>query len=198
MTMPETVAFTRMDEGTFEEYQLLERLYKRLDRELVGNVLDLLNRLKGDAMGYRIDRYQHSLQSATRALRDGADEETIVVTLLHDIGDTVAPYNHSDLAAAILQPYVSTDNHWLVQHHGIFQGYYYFHHCDGDRFARERFRGHPMFERTALFCERWDQNSFDPAYDTLPIDAFMPMLQRIFARPPFGTSNGIAADGAAA
>jgi predicted HD phosphohydrolase len=85
-----------------------------------------------------------------------------------------------------------------VQHHGIFQGYYYFHHCGGDRFARERFRGHPVFERTALFCERWDQNSFDPNYDTLPIDAFMPMVHRILARPPFGTSNGIVADGAAA
>lgn len=193
MSKPETVAFTAMADGTFEEYQLLDRLYKKLDRELVGNVLDLLNRLQGDAMGYRIDRYQHSLQSATRALRDGADEETVVVALLHDIGDTVAPYNHSDLAAAVLQPYVSADNHWLVKHHGIFQGYYYFHHCGGDRFAREQYRGHPMFERTALFCERWDQNSFDPDYDTLPIDAFMPMLQRVFARPPFGTSNGVAA-----
>ena len=198
MTTPETVAFTRMDKGTYEEYQLLDRLYKKLDGELVGNVLGLLNRLKGDPMGYRIDRYQHSLQSATRAQRDGADEETVVVALLHDIGDTLAPYNHSDLAAAVLQPYVSADNHWLVKHHGIFQGYYFFHHYGGDRFARERYRGHPMFERTALFCERWDQTSFDPGYDTLPIEAFLPMVQRVFARPPFGTSNGMPASGAAA
>ena len=198
MTMSETVAFTRMDEGTYEDYQLLERLYKKLDHELVGNVLRLLDALKGDKLGYKIDRYDHSLQSATRALRDGADEELVVVTLLHDIGDTVAPHNHSDLAAAVLQPYISADNHWLVQHHGLFQGYYYFHHCGGDRFARERYRGHPMFERTALFCERYDQNSFDPNYDTLPLDAFMPMLSRILARPPFGTSNGIAPNGAAA
>jgi predicted HD phosphohydrolase len=198
MTMSETVAFTRMDEGTYEDYQLLERLYKKLDHELVGNVIGLLDRLKGDKLGYKIDRYDHSLQSATRALRDGADEETVVIALLHDIGDTVAPHNHSDLAAAVLQPYISADNHWLVQHHGVFQGYYYFHHCGGDRFARERFRGHPMFERTAMFCERYDQNSFDPNYDTLPIDTFMPMMRRILARPPFGTSNGIAPSGAAA
>jgi predicted HD phosphohydrolase len=198
MTMSETVAFTRMDEGTYEDYQLLDRLYKKLDHELVGNVIGLLNRLKGDKLGYKIDRYDHSLQSATRALRDGADEETVVVALLHDIGDTVAPHNHSDLAAAVLQPYISADNHWLVQHHGIFQGYYYFHHCGGDRFARDRYRGHPVFERTALFCERYDQNSFDPNYDTLPIDAFMPMVHRILARAPFGTSNGIAPSGAAA
>lgn len=198
MSTPEIVAFTSMAEGTFEEYQLLDRLYKKLDHELVGNILEMLDRLKGDAMGYRIDRYQHSLQSATRALRDGADEETIVVALLHDIGDTLAPYNHSDLAAAILQPYVSADNHWLVKHHGVFQGYYFFHHCGGDRFARERYRGHPMFERTAQFCERWDQCSFDPNYDTLPIDAFRPLVQRVFARPPFGSANGLSPAEAAA
>jgi predicted HD phosphohydrolase len=193
MTMSETVAFTAMADGTAEEYQLLDRHFKKLEHELVPSLVGLLNSLKGDLLGYKIDRYQHSLQSATRAQRDGADEETIVVALLHDIGDTIAPINHSDLAAAILQPYVSADNHWLVKHHGIFQGYYYFHHCGGDRFARERYRGHPMFERTAAFCERWDQNSFDPNYDTLPIEAFMPMLQRIFARPPFGAAHGAAA-----
>ena len=159
MTMSETVAFTRMDEGTYEEYQLLERLYKKLDHELVGNVLRLLDALKGDKLGYRIDRYDHSLQSATRALRDGADEELVVVTLLHDIGDTVAPHNHSDLAAAVLQPYISADNHWLVQHHGIFQGYYYFHHCGGDRFARERYRGHPMFEPLFEYADRLDSGA---------------------------------------
>jgi predicted HD phosphohydrolase len=186
MLESETVSFTRMDEGTGEEYQLLDRIYKKLDLGLADNVLAMLDRLRGDKMGYQIDRYQHSLQTATRAQRDGADEETVVVALLHDIGDILAPWNHSDLAAAILQPYVSPDNHWLVRHHGIFQGYYFWHHTGGDRFARERYRGHPMFERTAAFCEKWDQTSFDPNYDTLPLEAFEPMARRLFARPPFG------------
>jgi predicted HD phosphohydrolase len=186
MLETETVNFTRMDEGTYEEYQLLDRHYKKLDRELVDNLLAQLKRLGGDKLGYQIDRYQHSLQTATRAQRDGADEETIVIALLHDIGDVLAPWNHSDMAAAILQPYISPDNHWLVKHHGIFQGYYYFHHTGGDRLVRERYRGHPMFERTAQFCERWDQTSFDPNYDTLPVEAFEPMVRRLFARAPFG------------
>ena len=189
MLESETVNFTRMDEGTREDYQLLDRLYKKLESDLADNVIAQLKRLSGDKIGYKIDRYQHSLQTATRAQRDGADEETIVVALLHDIGDILAPWNHSDLAAAILQPYISADNHWLVQHHGIFQGYYYFHHTGGDRFARERYRGHPMFERTAAFCERWDQSSFDPDYDTLPLEAFEPMVRRLFARPPFGIAG---------
>ena len=188
-----TVDFIRMEEGTFEEYQLLDRIYKKHEQALPDSVLAALHRLAGDKMGYKIDRYQHSLQCATRAMRDGADEETIVVALLHDIGDILAPQNHSDLAAAVLQPYISADNHWLVKHHGIFQGYYFFHHSGGDRMARERYRGHPMFERTAAFCHNWDQNSFDPDYDTAPIAAFDPLVRRILARPPFGAHVGAVA-----
>jgi predicted HD phosphohydrolase len=188
-----TVNFIRMEEGTYEEYQLLETIYKKHETALPDSVLGALDRLKGDAVGYKIDRYQHSLQSATRAMRDGADEETIVVALLHDIGDILAPQNHSDLAAAVLQPYVSANNHWLVKHHGIFQGYYFWHHIGGDRMARERYRGHPMFERTAAFCQNWDQNSFDPDYDTAPISVFDPMVRRILARKPFGDHVGAVA-----
>jgi predicted HD phosphohydrolase len=180
-----TVSFIRMDQGTREDYQLLDERYKVLEDNLADEILGMLGRLAGDKLGYKIDRYQHSLQSATRAMRDGADEETVVVALLHDIGDVLAPHNHSDLAAAILQPYVSAENHWLVRHHGIFQGYYFWHHSGGDRNARERYRGHPMFQATADFCEKWDQVSFDPAYDTLSIEAFEPMVRHIFARKPF-------------
>jgi predicted HD phosphohydrolase len=183
--MEETVSFTRMEDGTREDYQLLDRLYQKHSQNLPDELMIQLKRLAGDKMGYPIDRYQHSLQSATRALRDGADEETVVVALFHDIGDILAPENHSDLAAAILQPYVSKDNHWLVKHHGIFQGYYFWHHMGGDRNAREAYRGHPMFERTASFCEKWDQTSFDPDYDTLPMEAFEPMVRRILGRKPW-------------
>ncbi len=183
--MEDTVAFTRMADGTYEDYQLLERKYQVLIDGFPGAVLEMLKRLGGDKLGYKIDRYQHSLQSATRAFRDGADEETVVCALLHDVGDILAPYNHSDLAAAILQPYVSEKNHWIIRHHGIFQGYYYFHHTGGDRDERERYRGHPWFEACAAFCENWDQNSFDPDYDTMPLEAFEPMVQRILSRKAF-------------
>jgi len=183
--MEEAVGFTRMADGTYEDYQLLERKYQVLVAGFPGAVLDMLKQLGGDKLGYKIDRYQHSLQSATRAFRDGADEETVVCALLHDIGDILAPYNHSDLAAAILQPYVSEKNHWIVKHHGIFQGYYFFHHVGGDRNERERYRGHPWFEACAAFCENWDQNSFDPDYDTMPLEAFEPMVRRILSRKAF-------------
>lgn len=182
----EPVSFIRMEDGTYEEYQYLDRIYQKLNHGLAENVLANLKLLQGDKMGYQIDRYQHSLQSATRAMRDGQDEEMIVCALLHDIGDLLAPENHSELAASILRPYVSEQNYWLVKHHGVFQGYYFFHHLGMDRNEREQFRGHPAFQVTADFCHKYDQNSFDPTYDTAPIEVFEPMVQRLFAKPPFG------------
>ena len=179
------VRFTRMDQGTAEEYAFLGGLWEQHKRDhLVDSLFGLLQQMRGPTLGYQIDRYQHSLQSATRAQRDGADEETVVAALLHDIGDVIAPDNHSQVAAAVLRPYVSEKTHWIVLHHGIFQGYYFWHHGGGDRNARERFRGHAWFEACADFCERWDQVSFDPDYDTLPLGAFEPMVRRIFDREP--------------
>ncbi len=179
------VNFTRMDEGTAEEYELVERLYHDHKRDhLVDHLLGQLKLMQGPKLGYLVDRYEHSLQSATRALREGAEEEMVVAALLHDVGDVIAPDNHSAVAAAILQPYVSERTHWVILHHGLFQGYYYWHHLGQDRNARDRYKGHEHFEACADFCERWDQMSFDPNYDTEPMKTFEPMVRRLFAREP--------------
>ncbi len=180
----ETVSFTRMDQGSAEEYAFLDGLHDQVGEGLADRVLDMLRALAGPKRGYQVDRYEHSLQTATRAQRDGADEECVVCALLHDIGDLLAPENHSQLAAAVLRPYVAQENHWVIAHHGIFQGYYYFHHLGRDREARERLADHPAYRRTVEFCESWDQRSFDPDYDTLPLEAFEPMVRRLFARQP--------------
>ena len=187
--MEEAIEFTRMADGTYEEYQFLMRKYEPLVKHLPAHVITALKMLGGDKIGYKVDRYEHSLQTATRAFRDSANEETVVCALLHDIGDTLAPENHAQLGAAVLRPYISEDNHWLIKNHGIFQGYYYYHHIGLNRDERERYRGHPMFQRTADFCEKYDQNSFDPDYDTMPLEAFEPMLQRLFSRKPFAYGN---------
>ncbi len=181
----ETIGFTRMDQGTAEEYVFLDRLgEEHKQMHLADNLIGLLKSMQGPTMGYRVDRYEHSLQTATRALRDEADEETVVAALLHDIGDVYAPDNHSAFAAAVLKPYVSERTHWVVKHHGLFQGYYFYHHLGRDRDGREQFRGHPHFQACTDFCERWDQCAFDPDYDTLPLATFEPMVRRIFARKP--------------
>ena len=178
--------YTRMADGTQEDYLIQRDLSKHLDVALADRVLEELTRLQESSPANLISRYEHSLQTATRAWRDEADEETVVAALLHDIGDLMAPNNHSAIAAEILRPYVTPSTCWMVEHHGIFQGYYFWHYLGGDRDAREKFRGHPDFERTVDFCHKWDQESFDPSYGTLPLSVFEPMVRRIFAREPWG------------
>lgn len=178
-----SVQWTAMADGTREDYEFLGPLFaEHARRELVGNILGLLELMKGPKLGYQIDRHQHSLQSATRALRAGERLDLVVGALLHDVGDPIAPENHSALAAAILEPYVDDETHWVVRHHGLFQGYYYFHHLGGDRNARELFADEPHYEACVAFCENYDQNCFDPDYDTLPLRDFVPMLEEVFSR----------------
>ena len=184
-----TVSFTRMEDGTREDYELLERLEAEFAGGTADRVLEQLRSLAGSLGGYRIDRLEHSLQAATRAYRDGADEETVVAVLLHDIGDLLSPYNHSELAAATLRPYVSERTYWIVRQHGLFQSYYYAHHLGGDRNARDKYVGHPWYQDAVDFCHRWDQASFDPEYEWLPLEFFEPMVRRIFAREPFSVGR---------
>lgn len=182
----DSVSFTRMADGTAEDYALLARREKEHNEGRIGGeALDLLKRMQGPTLGYKIDRYRHSLQSATRALRDGREDDYVVMALLHDIGDVVAPENHSDFAAAVLRPYVSERVWWIVKHHGVFQGYYYFHHYGQDRDERERFRGHRWFDDCAEFCHLYDQNCFDPDYDEEPLESFLPIVERVFAKQPW-------------
>jgi predicted HD phosphohydrolase len=183
------VSYIRMEDGTAEDYALVKELAKPFIAATADRVLGYLPQLRFSYEGDKVDRYEHSLQTATRAYRDGADEETVVAALLHDIGDMLAPENHSEFAAALIQPYVSRTTHWVVKHHGIFQGYYYFHHYGKDRNARDRFRGHPAFERTMEFCAKWDQVAFDPTYDTMPLGAFEPIVRRVFARPAWSAEG---------
>jgi len=177
-----TVAFTRMDEGTAEEYQLLAEIEAEELAEFPERVLGWL-RSMDEPTGYRITRLQHSLQSATRAQRDGREAEYVLMCLLHDVGDILAPANHSEAAAALLKPYVSAELYWIVKHHGLFQGYYYFHHYGQDRNGRDAYREHPLYDATIEFCERYDQNCFDPDYDTLPLDAFEALVRAGLAEP---------------
>jgi predicted HD phosphohydrolase len=181
------VTFTRMDQGTAAEFEhIVEQANEHLHAHLVDNVLGLLRSMQGPTLGYRVDRYEHSLQTATRAERDGARLDMVVAALLHDVGDVIAPANHSELAAAILQPYVDAETTWVVRHHGVFQGYHYWDKLGLDPNSRDVYRGHPSFDAAAHFCAAWDQVAFDPDYDTLPLEHFEPMVREVFARPASG------------
>ena len=180
---PKTVQFTQMRDGTREDYSLLHELEKAYLAALPDRILADLLRLGDGLAGYNVSRLGHSLQTATRAELDGADVDWVVAALVHDIGDVLAPENHAQLAAAVLRPYVRDEVTWVVNMHGVFQQHYYGHHVGLDPDARDAYREHPWFDRCVQFCERWDQASFDPDYDTFPLEHFAPIVREVFSRP---------------
>jgi predicted HD phosphohydrolase len=194
----ERAHFRAMTEGTQEDWSLIARDYVAFAGGLPDRVLTHLKLLDGDFGGFPIDRLHHSLQTATRAHRDGRPETYVVMALLHDIGDTLGTYNHPEIGAALIQPFVSEEEHWICRNHGAFQGYYYFHFLGADRNAREKFRDNPHFAACAEFCEKYDQSAFDPDYDTLPLAFFEPMVRRVMARPRNGALAAMEATAAAA
>jgi len=176
-------AFTSMERSTIEDWAIIGTSFLPFAQKLPDRILAHLRLLDGDYGGFAVDRLTHSLQTATLAHRAGEDEEYVVCALLHDIGDTLGSFNHADIGAAIVKPFVSEANHWMVEKHGVFQGYYFFHHIGLDRNMREQFRGHPAFEQTALFCEKYDGPAFQPGLEPMPLEAFEPMLRRVMAGP---------------
>ena len=179
------VSFKEMKKGTKEDYLLLDRHEKKFIKSTADRVLNFMNTLTTTLEGYQISRLEHSLQTATRALHDKADEEMVVAALLHDIGDELAPLNHAEYAAAVLKPYVSEKTHWIIEKHGIFQMYYYAHHLGGNKNEREKFKDHKYYKETIDFCEKWDQKSFDLAYKSLTLKDFEPYVKKIFNRTPY-------------
>jgi predicted HD phosphohydrolase len=179
------VSFTEMKNGTKEDYQLLEKYEKDFERKTADRIIKYLAAQTTTLEGYQITRLEHSLQAATRAYKNDESEEMVVATLLHDIGDDLAPMNHSQYAASILRPYVSERTYWIIQHHGFFQTYYSAHHLDGDRNARDKFKDHEHYQATINFCENYDQASFDPNYKSMTLNEFYPMVQKIFSKKPY-------------
>ena len=183
----EKVKFIQMKDGTKEDYLLLEKHETNYIAGTADRLIKFMSSLNTTLEGYKITRLEHSLQTATRALNDKADDEMIVAALLHDIGDELAPLNHSEYAAAVLKPYVSEKTHWIVEKHGEFQMYYYAHHLGGNRNQREKYKGHKYYQDTINFCENWDQKSFDPNFMSLPLENFKPLVYKIFSRKPYSS-----------
>ena len=175
--------FSAMTDGSAEDWQIIGGHMRPFINALPGRIIEHLKLLDGDYGGYPVDRLEHCLQTASRAHRDGRDEEYVVCALLHDIGDTLGPSNHADVAATLLEPYISEENHWIIKHHGIFQGYYFFHYVGLDRNGREAFKDNPHYQACVDFCHLYDQNSFDAEYDSEPLEFFVPMVERVLAAP---------------
>ena len=181
----EHVKFSAMKDGDREDYEFLRAHEEEYTRGTADRLLNALVSLDEGLSGYKITRLGHSLQSATRAWRDGADVDWVVSALLHDIGDIFAPHNHDEYAAAILKPFVREQCAWVVEKHGDFQLVYYGEHVGANPNKRAAYEGHAYFDDCAEFCERWDQSSFDPDYGYEPIEFFADMTREVFARKPY-------------
>ena len=179
------VSFIRMDEGTKDDYALLHKLEKSYIESRPDRLMKALEGLDDTLAGYQVTRLEHSLQSATRAEADGADLEMVVAALIHDLGDELAPENHSQLAAAIIRPYVRAEVTWILEMHGVFQMKYYADKLGLNPDERDRWKDHKWFASCERFCRDWDQMAFDPNYPTKPLSYFAPMLREIFSRPAF-------------
>lgn len=180
--------FRSLKEATVEEFAKMMRVFSKVATPTTQaeRALNTVRQLRGVNVGNHIDMYEHSLQTATRAHRDGADEETVVCALLHDVGEMITPVNHGEVAAALLRPYISPKNWWILQHHEVFQAYYYQDAAQlSVKNSRERFVHSPHYDACVTFCEKWDQTAFDPDYESLPLEYFEPMVHRIFARAPY-------------
>jgi len=180
---PARARFHSMTEGTAEDWGIIASAALAFYPGLAERVTTHLRLLDGDFGGFAIDRLTHSLQTATRAYRADRDDEYVACALLHDIGDTLGSYNHPDIAAAIVKPFVDESYHWMVEQHGVFQGYYFFHYLGLDRNMRDRFEGHPYYDLCAEFCAEFDQPAFDPDYPTMSLDDFAPLLEDFFRSP---------------
>ena len=180
-----TVSFVAMADGTKQDYELLDRREAVYTAQLPDRLLAAVRALEHSFSGHQVTRYEHSLQSATRALRDGRDEEYVVMALLHDIGDELAPHTHSEMTGAVLRPFVRPELVWIASHHGAFQLYYYGQHYGIDPNIRDRWAGHQHYDACVEFCERYDQNCFDPAYDSEPLERFAPMVRRVCSEPRY-------------
>ncbi|MFW8637275.1 HD domain-containing protein [Cribrihabitans pelagius] len=174
--------WTSFEQATAADWAAVVEYEAAYNAALPGRILDAIRSLDEAWTPYPVNRFQHSLQAATRAYADGAEEEFVVAALVHDIGDILSPYNHGELAAAMLKPYVSEKCYWIMKHHCVFQGYYYNHHLGGDRHARDRYRNSPYWEDCRYFCHEYDQCAFDPDYPTRPLEFFEPILRRVLTR----------------
>jgi predicted HD phosphohydrolase len=183
------MSFTRMDQGKIEEWMVIGREVMQRQAGMPTIIKGMLSQLEAQVDGFAIDQLQHALQTATRAQRAGASEEMVVAALCHDIGKVISVENHPAIAAEILRPYVSEETYQIIRTHQDFQGRHYYALLGKDPEARAQYLDQPWYDLATIFTDEWDQASFDPAYETLPLEHFEPMIDRLFGRAPFSVGR---------
>ncbi len=179
--MTTRATFKSFEESTKEEWANIMVCIQDTQAMVADKVLEQMRYLEADHGGFPVNRLEHCLQTATRAEKDGRDAEYIVCALIHDIGDNLAPFNHPEIAAGILKPFVSEENWWMVKHHGIFQGYYFWDYIGLNKNARDEFTDSPYYSHTEEFCAKYDSPAFDSDYKSAPLEHFEPLVRELLA-----------------
>lgn len=175
------MAFTRMDQGQITDWMVIGGEVSKRQASMPERITSMLHQLEDQVDGFAINQLQHGLQTATRAHRDGASEELVVAALCHDIGKVISVENHPAIGAEILKAYVSEETYEIIRTHQDFQGRHYYGLIGKDPDARRHYASQPWYELATKFTDEWDQSSFDPEYDTLPLSFFQPMIDRVFS-----------------
>jgi predicted HD phosphohydrolase len=178
--------FRALSQATSEDWSVIERAEREYRRDYGpghGLLAVLASIADGDPIGNPVNLYTHCLQTATRVLAAGEDDELVVVALFHDLPEAFSDNHHGRVAAQMLAPWISERRTWLLVHHVELQAYHFANHPTRDRNERDPYKGHPYFEEAARFCELYDQNSFDPDYPVLPLAEFRPIVRRFFSGP---------------
>ena len=185
MKQANTVDFTAMKNGSVNDFEIIAANDACTAKELPERLITHLKEMGKDDGAYQISRLEHVLQCATRTHLDNADDDWVVAALLHDIGDVLAPYTHGQVAGEIIRPFVREEVAWVVSHHGTFQMFYNVSLSEVLRNSRDKFKNNPYYQSAVDFCENWDQCSFDPEFDSKPLEFFIPVIHRVFSRVPF-------------
>jgi predicted HD phosphohydrolase len=186
MTDEARVSFTRLRDMTKEDMDLLNEAYEESVKTLPDELLEALGKLSNYNYAQQVTELEHSLQCATRAKRDGQDDDYVAMALLHDVIFPLAPHSHGPAAAVVFRPFFDERLCWILEKHEVFQAYYTAHldNHEWDPNARDKYRDHPYYNDCVEFCEKYDQPAFDPSYDSLPLSDFEPLLRRVFTQPP--------------
>lgn len=176
------MSFTRMDQSTAEDWMKIGGEVAKRQSQMPAMIKSMLRQLEDQVDGFSMNQLQHALQTATMAERGGASEELVVAALCHDIGKVISVINHPAIAAEILKPYVSPETYEIVRTHQDFQGKHYYEHFGMNPNLRQQHESQPWFELAKKFTDEWDQAAFDPDYDTLPLEHFEPMIDRVFSK----------------
>ena len=182
--MSEQAHFTRMQDGTLEEWQIIAAAHYKHFKHTADTFIDLLKSLEQHTLGFACDQLQHALMAGTLARRAGASNEHIVIALCHDIGKSINVPNHGAIAAEMMKPYISEDSYHVIYNHQAFQGEYYYQYLGAPTDLRLQWNDESWYPLACKLVDEWDAPAFDPDFEVDSLESFIPLMREVFHDKP--------------